>query len=259
MSCYYCEKFVLPPLPPWLFTELTIQGYSEVEARDLIVALENEKGMVVLSLLKEGMSERLRAYLLQATVARSLLLPTRRLLELGANPDITTYGPGAPLAGAQTGAMAYLLLEHGADPNGRSVSYGRDLVLHTAIRYGRTSVVSQLLMGTAGGPRANPNYCSNLSPVQMAVAGNHVDILRLLFQAGAELDPSLLHLGVQHNSLECVRYLLRHLYLRSGGEHLGAPVYSIDSEGRTPYQLALELCGVDSAIARLLASPYHKT
>ena len=79
-------------------------------------------------------------------------------------------------------------------------------MLHAAAQVGHVSVVSFLLANNATISAMNAVY---LSPIQLAAENGHVDIVKVLYEAGAIADQTALHLATANNRLEVVDFLLK--------------------------------------------------
>jgi ankyrin repeat protein len=178
----------------------------------------------------------------------------------------------AALEGHRT--LADALIERGADANA-SRSAGQT-VLWWAVRRGWHATVEALL--NHGAHPGTPDRHGR-TPVSLAVAEGHLDIVRLLVAAGAELEPrgQLMHKAVHHNRIEVAAYLLDQgidvnlpgpvwervpLAVACDQNHLGlvemlldrgAEVNSRDERGSTPLMIAA-MRGFPRIVDRLLRS-----
>ncbi|CAM9748683.1 unnamed protein product [Scytosiphon promiscuus] len=175
------------------------------------------------------------------------------LLARGANPNLVAtsrYGNGTPLASFCTlvhrleadekgmlnaTAQVEALLRYGANVNIRADAGHNDRddarqellssptwpptptatspILSCAAKNGVPGIVAALLRAGLS-PNERDRY--GLAPIHDAAKGNHVKVLRLLLQAGAEKDAPTrrgkwtpLHLACWYTSIECVEELLR--------------------------------------------------
>lgn len=80
-------------------------------------------------------------------------------------------------------AVAKLLLEHGADKNGKD-SYGQSLVMTAASNH-RTEIMKQLI---AAGADVNAANQYRITPLAVAAEQGHLDIVNLLVAAGAKVN-----------------------------------------------------------------------
>eukprot|EP00904_Undaria_pinnatifida_P003933 jgi/Undpi1/13540/HiC_scaffold_8.g03199.m1 len=166
------------------------------------------------------------------------------LLAAGANPNLAAespYGCGTPLGSYCTlihrletdqkvvrraTAQVQALLRHGADTGVRasrewvssssssaSSSSSSCPILSCAAKNGVPGIVAALL---DAGLDPNGRDREGWAPLHDAAWGNHVEVLRLLLQAGAEKNASTgrggwtaLHLACRYTSVDCVLELLR--------------------------------------------------
>jgi ankyrin repeat protein len=124
-----------------------------------------------------------------------------------------------------------LLIEHGADVEGRSRSINGGTPLHRAAWDGRLEVGQSLL---DRGANINSRNNSGNTPLSYAVINKHVEFVRMLLERGAVIDGqdiygnTPLHRAAQGVCTQAVQLLLEH----------GADVNVRNEWGKTPYELA---------------------
>ena len=121
--------------------------------------------------------------------------------------------------------MLSLLLEHGADVNGR-VQYGRTPLHHAS--FGGKIEAGQCLLDR--GADINAQMTDNQTPLMYAVFFGHVEFARMLLERGARIDVldtifngTVLHRAVAKRDIQAVRLLLEH----------GADINALDGLGQT--------------------------
>ena len=79
-------------------------------------------------------------------------------------------------------------------------------MLHAAAQGGHVSVANFLLANNATISAMNAKY---QSPIQLAAENGHVEVVKVLYEAGAIADQTALHLATANNRLEVVDFLLK--------------------------------------------------
>ena len=125
---------------------------------------------------------------LHAAALTGDLLFTRRLLDAGVNPNVTTQSPSFDsilAAGASGGSLEVveLLLHAGAEVNVQTVGL-RETALLAAVRQGKTLIVIALL---ATGADVNEEH-GLLTLTPLAAAAGYEDVMLLLLLAGAHFE-----------------------------------------------------------------------
>ncbi|MCA9187867.1 MAG: ankyrin repeat domain-containing protein, partial [Planctomycetales bacterium] len=123
-------------------------------------------------------------------------------------PTTSGYFP----AGIDKTSVVRLLVDHGAELNGRRSIYGQT-PLHFAVRSGSGEASAVLLQL---GCDANPKDSSGLTPLHIAAANANMHAARLLIKHGADVNSAdyngrrPLHYAANSDSLDIVDLLLEH-------------------------------------------------
>ncbi len=107
------------------------------------------------------------------------------MLDSGASPNGKTESPGQPLGFAvqmDNLDTVDLLLARGADPN--AIKKGRRAIITYAASYGNPEIIRKLIEAKA---IVNPEK-QNWSPLTEAARGNHVEAMKILIKAGANVN-----------------------------------------------------------------------
>lgn len=228
-------------------TSKLIAGGADVNARtDLGVTalwLAAENGSVVMTrLLLEANADPSLALLsgespLMTASSTGNAEVVKLLLAAGADPDIAVTRGQSPLmwaAGQGHADVVAALLEYGADVDARTevrteyVKTEKEQDSHPAYKVwieegGYTPLMFAAGAGdlesarelVAGGSDVNATSAFGLTPAIMAAHGGNAQLLELLIQHGAEVDPAdsghtPLHVAVLRGNLDAVRVLLTH-------------------------------------------------
>ena len=187
------------------------------------------------------------ATILQVAIRAKNIEMTQLLLEYkaDANTAFNNAGRTAPLhhmLRAGNAEIAKMLINNGADINART-RY-KETSLHLAVKYNHAEVVKLLLERRANAQEINED---GRSPLKLYVKKRNAEVVRLLLEHRAdandeardEYGDALLKFAIKYNYTEVVKLLLEHR----------AETESIDSEGRTPLDVANQRQATDSAEA----------
>ncbi|XP_068214926.1 serine/threonine-protein phosphatase 6 regulatory ankyrin repeat subunit B-like isoform X2 [Palaemon carinicauda] len=220
-------------------TQLLVDGVIQGDLEKVTEALKGRVDVNQLVPWKDGVSRPLlglSAYLGHA----NLVAP---LLSAGADVDGRCSREFTPLihaAGEMRFEVIKELVKAGADINATTSSREvRNSVLHTSVMKKHVDAVTFLL--AQEGLNVSPQDDLGYSPLHVASRINHIPIINLLVDAGADLNLHTihgwtpLHIASMSGSLDAVKRLLE----------LKFDIYAVDMEGRTPCHLADELGMID--------------
>ena len=164
---------------------------ADTEARDLIglTPLHLAKtAAVVEALLAAGSDIEARGGLFGLTPLRATLhIPAvaEALLAAGANPNARDIEGGTPLHSSRTATAVNALIAAGADPNARTV-HGS-----TPLYEARSAGVLSALIAAGADPKGRTAI--GTTPLHLAALRGDVDAVKILLNAGADVDTRAVH------------------------------------------------------------------
>lgn len=128
--------------------------------------------------------------------------------------------------------IAKLLLDKGADPNGRE--YRQRTALHNACLQGHMDIIRLLI---EHGAEVNSRNDMNFPPLESAICNSHYQVIKLLLEQGAEVNfkggntgTTTMHEAVFMGHPGIVKLLIEH----------GVDVNTRDNKGETPLMTAID-------------------
>ena len=250
-----------------------VQSNSMEGATPLVIALQYRHPHIALLLLEDGRPDpHLDAQVptddssaLLVAVTSGYTEVVARLLERGADPNISTRRGVTPLAQAaarRQDTLVELLLRAGA-------SVGS---LHQAVAAGSPALVRQVLAAVPGAERAGVLAAreDGMTVLHLAVKARNKEVVELLLKEGAEVGAvvestgaTALHLAALQGGLEVVHLLLERgarLEARAGDSlYRAMPLYLAAQHGHSGVVEALVAAGADPnrRLWRMDATPLH--
>eukprot|EP00435_Cladocopium_sp_Y103_P023132 s88_g5.t1 len=206
---------------------------SEIEDDEVFTPLPAKIQLLVLEFWPPD-AEQDKKMISAAKEGDSLALEV--LLKCPRDPNVTDCRGYTPLHNAAMRGRVgptRLLLEAGAETEGRNAALDGEVPLHKAACGGHLDVVRVLL--EAGAEKDKPTS-NGLTPMFYAAWNGHRDVVKVLVEAGVEKDPRMnsgstpLHLAAAHGHLDIVRLLVES----------GADYHLTTSDGKAPLDVASE-------------------
>ncbi|RXG69859.1 Ankyrin-3 [Armadillidium vulgare] len=126
-----------------------------------------------------------------------------------------------------------VLLKNGANANLPQITYNYT-PLHCAAENRKTNIATLLL---ENGAHVNALTSNGLSPVHLAAANGHVQVIELLLKYKSTISSKIspLQLGVKNNHVEVVKFLIKN----------GSLINCKDSDGLSPLHISVQNCNVE--------------
>lgn len=205
--------------------ELLLDAGADVDCADengntplILATTNNHEDLVEYILTKPVNINKQNLRFLEAPIHKATengnLTIVKGLVAAGADISLMSYDAQTPLVIAVCGGHLELVkffLEEGCDPNG-SQTPALESLLHLAAERGYYDISVELI---DAGVNVNHEDITETTPLQCAASNGHVNIMKLLLNAGADIngsckDHTVLHSACLGGSVECVDLILKH-------------------------------------------------